>query len=83
MKPRNRHYRDWMEWRDPRRFGAEDSLALTHELSRHQSRQLGPLLTFEDAARVRAEGEASFEAAMARHRERMAMVRRKLERRRR
>jgi len=70
-----------MEWRNPRRLAVEDSLALTRELSGHQGRPLGPLETFEDAARVRAEGEASFEAALARAREHMAAVQRKFKRR--
>lgn len=72
-----------MEWRNPRRLGVEDSRMLVHELTAHQARQLGPLVTFEDAARVRAKGEASFEAALVRAGEHMSAVQGKLQRRRR
>ena len=45
--------------------------------------QSGPLRTFEDGARVRAEGEASYAAALGRVHQQMAALRRKLQRRRR
>lgn len=70
-----------MEWRNPRRFGAEDNVVLMRELSIHKSRSLGSLMTVEDRTRVLAEGQASYEAALARAREHMMAVRRKLMRR--
>lgn len=83
MQPRSRHYRNWMEWRDPRRYGVECSRILTTELAIHLARPLGPLVTFQDAARVHVEGEASYAAAVARARAQMRKVRRRLQRARR
>lgn len=80
MQPRNRHYRNWMEWRDPRRYGVEASRILQRELAAHMTRPLGPLQTFEDAARVASEGQASYAAAVARARAEMREVRRRLRR---
>lgn len=78
MKHRCPYYRDWMEWRDPRRYGEEASVVLTREFSVHLARPLGRLVTFEDAARVRAEGEASHAAAVQRVRAHLAKVKRRL-----
>lgn len=80
MKHRCNYYRTWMEWRDPRRYGVEYERALTHEVAEHLGRPLGPLSTLEDAARVKAEGEVSYAAAVARARTYMASVRRRLRR---
>lgn len=81
MKHRDSRYRDWQEWRDSRRYGVEAGMVLTREMTVHANRPLGRLVTFEDAAAVRAQGEASFEAAVARIREHLATVQRRLRRR--
>jgi hypothetical protein len=80
MKPRSRYYRAWMEWREPRRYGVECTRILTWELTVHAERRLGTLVTFEDATRVRSEGEASYAAAIARARVQMEIVRRRIRR---
>lgn len=81
MKPQSRHLRAWMEWRNPHRTWIDYMRVLERELAAHMARDLGPLRTFEDAARVRKEGEASQAAAVARAREHLAAVRQKVRRR--
>lgn len=83
MKPRSRYYRAWMEWREPMRYGVECSRIITCELSVHSERPLGPMATFEDATRVRIEGEASYAAAVSRARVQMEAVHRRTRRARR
>ena len=80
MKARSRYYRAWMEWKDPRRYGVECSRLLTRELSAHAMRPLGPLTNFEDAARVRRDGEASYGAAVSQARAQMRALRRRMRR---
>lgn len=81
MKPKNRHLRAWLEWRNPRRIPVDYIQALERELLAHMARDLGPLRTFEDAERVRVEGEVSYAAAVARARSHLAAVQRKVRRR--
>lgn len=81
MKQRSPHYRAWIEWRDPRRYRVECSRALRAELAAHLARPMGRLVTFEDAVRVRREGEVSYAAAVARARVQMAALRRRAFRR--
>jgi len=69
-----------MEWRDPRRYGVECSRILAAELAAHMDRPLGPLVTLDDAARVRREGEASYAAAVARAQAQILIVRRRMRR---